>query len=107
MKLLRYTDVQVKDLGKGVSRKVLIHTEEMMLVEVRFPAGGVGAMHSHMHRQLSYIQSGVFEFESEGNKLCVSAGDTLAFEPNQKHGVTCLEEGVVLDFFTPAREDFL
>jgi quercetin dioxygenase-like cupin family protein len=107
VKLLKYADVQVKDLGNGVSRKVLVHTEEMMLVEVRFPTGGVGAMHSHVHRQLSYVQSGVFEFESEGNKQRVVAGDTLAFEPNQKHGVTCLQAGVVLDFFTPAREDFL
>ena len=107
MKVLRYADVQAKDLGKGTSRKVLVHTEETMLVEVRFPAGGVGVAHSHVHRQLTYVQSGVFEFESEGLRQRVVAGDTLAFEPNQKHGVICLEAGVVLDFFTPAREDFL
>ncbi len=37
----------------------------------------------------------------------VGKGDTLAFEPNQQHGVICIEAGVVMDFFTPAREDFL
>ena len=107
MKVLTYAEVQPKDVGKGVSRKVLIHTGQMMLVEVGFPTGGVGAMHSHVHHQLTYVQSGVFEFESEGEKVMVGKGDTLAFEPNQQHGVTCIEAGVVMDFFTPAREDFL
>lgn len=107
MKVLRYADVLKIELGKGVSRKVLVHTDEMMLVEVQFPAGGIGALHTHVHRQLSYVQSGVFEFECEGAKHKVGKGDTLAFEPNQQHGVVCLEEGVILDFFTPSRKDFL
>ncbi len=84
MKVLKQAEVQAKDVGKGVSRKVLIQTDQMMLVEVDFPTGGVGAMHSHIHRQLTYVQSGVFEFESEGTKVRVGKGDTLAFEPNQQ-----------------------
>lgn len=107
MQVRAYADAKVADLGKGIFRKVLVHTNEMMLVEVSFPAGGVGSIHQHIHRQLSCIKSGVFEFEVEGTKIRVKAGDTLAFEPNEKHGVTCIESGVILDFFTPARKDFL
>ncbi len=46
MKVLKYAEVQPKDVGKGVSRKVLIHTDQMMLVEVGFPTGGVSPMFS-------------------------------------------------------------
>lgn len=59
-------------------------------------------MHAHVLRLLTYVQSGVFEFESEGRKVIVGKGDTLAFEPNQPHGVICLEAGVVMGFFTLA-----
>ncbi len=100
-------DAVAQTVGEGVQRKVLVHTEETMVVEVHFASNAIGSLHSHPHRQVTYIQSGVFEFESEGEKLVCNAGDSLAFEPNVEHGVVCLQKGVVLDFFTPCRKDFL
>lgn len=42
-------DIALEDLGQGISRKVLAHSDNMMSVEVHFETGAIGAMHSHPH----------------------------------------------------------
>ena len=37
----------------------------------------------------------------------VGPGDTLLKQDGVMHGCVCLEGGVMLDFFTPMREDFV
>nr|WP_321305674.1 cupin domain-containing protein [uncultured Sphaerochaeta sp.] len=94
-------------VAEGVKRKILSYNETIMAVEVHFQTGGVGSVHSHPHTQLTYVLEGSFTFTIDGKPVEVSKGDTLVFEPNVKHGTTCLEKGLVLDVFTPYREDFV
>jgi quercetin dioxygenase-like cupin family protein len=100
-------DCVLEDLGGGVSRKILAHNGKMMQVEVHFADGAIGYMHNHPHEQLTHVLSGEFEFTIGDEVKIVSAGDTLYKEPNIMHGCTCLKAGVLLDTFTPVREDFL
>ena len=100
-------EIPLADLGGGVSRKVLAYNEQMMIVEVHFEKGGVGAVHTHPHLQLTYVQSGRFRFTIEGEPVEVSAGDALQFPSNAAHGTLCLESGVLVDVFSPMRKDFL
>lgn len=64
-------------------------------------------MHHHPHEQCTYILSGAFEFEVDGCKHIVRAGDTLYKQPDVVHGCVCVEDGELLDIFTPSRKDFL
>lgn len=100
-------DITLEDLGAGVSRKVLAHSDNMMSVEVHFEKGAIGAMHSHPHEQLTYVLSGEFEFTIGNKTKIVKAGDTMYKEPNVEHGCVCLEAGVLIDTFTPMRKDFV
>ncbi|WP_070968846.1 cupin domain-containing protein [Vibrio sonorensis] len=100
-------DTELEDLGNGIKRKVLAHDSNLMSVEVHFDAGSIGALHSHPHEQLTYVLSGKFEFVIGDEKRIVCAGDTMYKRPNIEHGCKCLEEGVLLDIFTPRRNDFL
>ena len=102
-----HKDALLNDLGGGVSRRVLAHTEQLMIVEVNFEVGGVGSVHTHPHYQNTYVQSGRFRFTVDGEPVEVGPGDTLAFPSNIPHGTLCLEAGTLLDIFTPMREDFL
>ncbi len=97
----------VQQLDGGVIRKILSHTAGMMVVEITFPAGGVGAVHTHPHLQSSYVKSGEFEYTVGDKKVIVHEGDSLTFEPDEPHGCVCLKAGVLVDVFSPAREDFL
>ena len=96
-----------EELGGGVSRQVLGHDDQLMMVRVRFQAGAVGALHHHPHRQVSYVESGCFRVELGDRVRVLQAGDGFFAPPDVEHGVVALEAGVLVDVFTPAREDFL
>lgn len=100
-------NVKKETLEEGIQRKILAHGGKMMLVEVYFKKGAIGQVHSHPHEQTSYIQKGSFEFELEGKKEVISAGDTVYIPSDKPHGVLALEDSVIIDIFTPQREDFL
>lgn len=104
-----FTDSQLpwKELGGGLSRQILGYDKQIMLVKVKFIKGAVGAVHQHVHSQSSFVASGSFEVEINGEKRILKSGDGFYVEPNTLHGVVCLEEGVLVDAFSPVREDFL
>jgi len=93
--------------GPGVTRRVLAYCDDLMCVENTFARGAVGSLHSHPHTQLTYVAEGVFSFTIDGETRTVRKGDTLLKQNGVVHGCTCLEEGVLVDIFTPMREDFV
>jgi quercetin dioxygenase-like cupin family protein len=97
----------LKDLGSGVKRKITAFNDNIMCVEVHFEEGAVGTLHSHPHEQITYVVSGEFEFSIGGEKKILKAGDSTYEQPGIEHGVVCLKAGMLLDVFTPHREDFL
>lgn len=100
-------EVKEIDLGEGLTRKILAHDGKMMAVEVSFKKGSIGALHTHEHEQISYVLEGKFELNMAGEKSIITKGDTYYTKPNLEHGVVALEDGKLLDIFTPQREDFL
>ncbi|MCF0131788.1 MAG: cupin domain-containing protein [Pseudobutyrivibrio sp.] len=101
------SDIDLQHAASGVDKKILAYTDELMCVENRFKKGAVGALHSHPHTQITYVVSGVFEFEIAGEKKIVMAGDSMLKKDGVIHGCVCLEDGVLLDIFSPMREDFI
>ncbi|MCI8857210.1 MAG: cupin domain-containing protein [Clostridiaceae bacterium] len=101
------SEVKSVTLENGVVRKVKGYLDDLMLVELHWKAGQVGAMHTHPHRQCTYVMSGAFESNVEGAKQVLHAGDCVYTSGDQQHGLTALEDGVILDVFTPVREDFI
>ena len=106
-KVVFHADVPLKELGGGVSRRVLAYQDGLMIVEVNFEKGSVGTVHTHPHLQNTYVKSGKFRFTIDGKDVEVAAGDTIAFPADIPHGTLCLEAGTLLDIFAPMREDFV
>ena len=100
-------DVPWERAGEGVQRQILAYDDKLMTVKVRFEQGAVGAMHSHPHSQATYIESGVFSMTIGDIVKEIRAGDGYYVPPHAVHGITCLEAGVLIDLFSPLREDFL
>ena len=100
-------DIQWEELGGGVSRKFLGYDNQIMMVKVKFEKGAVGTPHQHFHTQATYVANGKFEFTVDGEKSIVDAGDGVYIAPNLLHSALCLEEGILIDVFSPVREDFL
>lgn len=105
--VLKYQDIVPTSPAPGITRRILAHGGGMMGVEASFEKGAVGTMHRHPHEQVSYVLSGSFEYEVEGKKYILHKGDSYYVAHNENHGATALEDAVILDIFTPQREDFL
>lgn len=101
------SDLDFEATEEGVKRKILSHDDALMMVAVHFEKGAVGTIHSHVHRQISYVESGRFEVIIDGNKKILEKGDSFLVAPNLLHGVVALDKGVLIDVFNPARKDFL
>jgi len=105
-----YKDAYVQAASGNITRKILAHKGNMMLVEVAFKkASDDPGLHSHPHEQIAYVTKGRFEFLVEGREnVFLGEGDSIYFEPDVVHGGKPLEDGsTLLDMFTPVREDFL
>lgn len=100
-------EVDWQDLGGGVRRKILGWNDTMMMVRVEFETGAIGPQHSHPHVQSAVVEKGAFDVTIDGRTRRLVAGDGYMVPPNMMHGVVALEPGVLLDIFTPIREDFL
>jgi quercetin dioxygenase-like cupin family protein len=88
-------------------KRRLVSGEKMMIVEVTFEKGAVAPIHQHPHEQMSNLLSGVLEFEIAGEKRIVSSGEVVHIPSNLPHKAVALEDAIVLDIFSPPREDFL
>jgi quercetin dioxygenase-like cupin family protein len=100
-------EIPWEEVDKGMRRKIMAFDNNLMLVRVEFETGGVGTLHHHYHSQITHVESGVFEVEIAGEKKILKAGDAFYIPPNITHGAVCLEAGVLIDVFSPMREDFI
>lgn len=95
------------DTPEGNRRRVILHTPELMMVEFVFKRDGIGMLHSHPHVQASFIAEGRFEVTIDGRTETIAAGGAYIVPSGLVHGVKALEDGRLIDSFTPCRADFL
>ena len=94
--------------GENVTRQVLSDHPDLMVVAFRFEAEGAeGALHNQTYVQSNYVESGSFRFTLGEETREVGPGDSFVIPTMMTHGCVCLEPGMLVDCFTPRREDFL
>jgi len=100
-------DEKVYNADKGITRQFVGYDNSIMMVKVMFEKGAIGTQHAHIHAQTTYVVSGKFEMTIGDETKILEAGDGFYTEPNIMHGCVCLEAGMLIDVFSPVREDFL
>ncbi|MCG8423277.1 MAG: cupin domain-containing protein [Proteobacteria bacterium] len=100
-------EMEIEDLGQGVKRQLLGYNDEILMAKVWFEEGSEGYVHSHVHSQSSYVESGKFDVNIAGEIKTLVAGDAFYIPPHVSHGAVCKKAGVLIDVFSPIREDFL
>ncbi|WP_086981037.1 cupin domain-containing protein [Vibrio aphrogenes] len=98
-----------EEIGGGIKRKIVGYTDDLMAVHLCFDKGAIGAPHTHeIHDQIGYVVEGSFEAEINGEKRVLKKGDAYIARKHMEHGAVALEQdSILLDMFSPAREDFL
>jgi quercetin dioxygenase-like cupin family protein len=90
-----------------LERRILAHNDKLMLVEHRMERSWAGARHSHPHDQAVYVISGHLRFLCGDEAFEAQAGDSFVVRGGVEHQAWAIEASVVLDAFTPTREDYL
>ena len=98
---------EAEAIGEGLYRTLLGFDDKLMMAKVWFDKGAVGEVHAHHHSQVTYVVSGKFEVEVDGRKQVLEGGGCFFVPSMAMHGAVCLEPGILLDVFSPVREDFL
>lgn len=100
-------EIEWEQVGPGLRRKIMGFDDKIMLVKVDFETGAIGQLHEHHHSQVTYVESGEFEMTIGEEVKTLKGGDSFYIPPHVMHGCVCKSPGVLIDVFSPVREDFL
>lgn len=100
-------EIEWEVVGKGIKRKIMGYDDRVMMVNVLFEKGAIGTLHEHYHSQVTNVAKGAFEVTINNVTKVMKEDDCFYIPPHTVHGVVCLEDGLLIDVFSPMREDFM
>jgi quercetin dioxygenase-like cupin family protein len=105
--LYDWSSLPSDQLTPTIARKT-IHRANITLARLELKRGAAVAEHSHIHEQVSMVLQGALKFVVAGREQIVRSGELLALASGVPHGVLeTLEDAVVVDIFSPVREDWI
>lgn len=96
-----------REVLPGVRLKTLVHGALTHLTEVKLRKGSVVPEHQHPQEQTGYLISGSLRFFSGTDERVARPGDSWILPGGFPHGAEALEDTVVVEVFSPVREDYL
>lgn len=104
---LNWDSIPFEIVGEGIERQMIVG-EKVMICRLRFAPKTVTPAHEHPHEQMTIVEKGQVLFTLGEDQKVFGPGDVLHFPSNFWHGATMLDNEVILiDIFSPIREDFL
>ncbi len=101
------SDADYRELVDGVEMKTLAHGEKTLLAKFHLKKGAVIPMHGHPHEQTGFMVSGKMRFTIGAEKFDCEPGDAWCIPGDAEHGVEVIADSVVVEVFSPVREDYL
>jgi quercetin dioxygenase-like cupin family protein len=91
----------------GIRRRTLVSGERMMQMVVQLDAGSHLPEHQHPHEQLTHVLRGRLRLTVAGEPHDLGLGDSICLPGGTPHAADALEDTLVVDTFSPPREDLL
>ena len=79
----------------------------MTIGRILLAAGAIVPSHHHVHEQVANVLAGRLRFVVGGDEQIVSAGESVFIPSEIPHSVEAIEDSVVLDVFSPVRDDWV
>lgn len=95
------------ELVQGLCIKTMVYGKNTLTAEFQLKKGSVLPVHTHPHEQTGYLVSGKMEFMINGENYTAEPGDSWCIEGDVEHGAEVLEDSLVIEVFSPVREDYL
>jgi quercetin dioxygenase-like cupin family protein len=98
--------IPAEQLDHNIVRRMIVGQKEM-LVRWEFKKGALAARHSHPHEQVVMMVHGKLRLAVGDDETIMGPQDIVVIPPQVPHEAEALEDTVVIDIFSPPREDFL
>jgi len=102
-----YSNEGYRQALDGIKQKTLVHGEKTLMVEFRLQSLATLPRHSHPHEQTGYLVKGHIQLTIGESVYNVLPGDSWCIPGGILHGANSFEESVVVEVFSPVREDYL
>jgi quercetin dioxygenase-like cupin family protein len=90
----------------GIWRRTLQYGEQVMIVHFTLEEGAVVPVHRHSQEQVGYVVEGELLMTIGGETQTLRAGQSYLAPSDVEHGVTVVKRAIVIDAFSPPREDY-
>ena len=102
-----YKEARVTTPEPGLIRRVMAYNDKLFLAEHEMTKGWLGKVHSHTHHQIVYVVHGHLKVTCRDVSFEVRRGDSFVVRGGVEHGASALEDSLVVDVFTPCRQDYI
>ena len=100
-------DVEEIEALKGVFLTTLAYNSDVMLCNFKLNKGAIIPLHNHPNVQVGFVFSGKIKFLKEKSEFFIaSTGDSYIFDSDEFHGAEVLENTVVIEVFSPSRNEY-
>lgn len=103
---MRWAEEPIEDVTPSIGRQV-VHTETMTIARIHLRAGAFVPSHQHPHEQVASVLEGRLRFVVGGEEQEVAAGESIVVPGGVPHEAEALEDSLVLDVFSPVRDDWV
>jgi len=99
-------NVKPVEMVPGAWQRTLAWGERMLISHVTLEPGSLVPRHKHPHEQVGFVIEGEITMVIGGESHAFKAGDSYVIPSNVEHDGRVTQHTVVLDVFSPPREDF-
>ncbi len=90
---------------KGIKQKTLVYGQATLMACLKMEKGTRIPTHNHPHEQTGYLVSGGTRLIIDNEVHNCSPGDSWCIPANAKHSTFAIKDSVIIEIFSPIRED--
>ena len=95
------------DIAPGIRRRTVTYGTTMYQMIAKLDAGSIMPEHKHSQEQIVHILEGRMKLIVSGVSHELKGGESFYLASNVPHGVETIVDTMVLDTFSPPRDDYL
>ena len=91
---------------EGNQKRRIVHMNNITTIFFQAPKGLITAKdHSHSNEQVSYLAKGKLKIVIGDKEKIIKENEGYMVPSNEEHHIEVMEDSLIIDFFSPKRED--
>ncbi len=103
---VQYVKATAVQIAPGLVRRTLVSEGKLMICRFDLDVGVEISSHAHPHDQAGYVVLGKIRITVDGKSCILGPGDSYSASSGILHSAIALEASVVVDTFSPPRDDY-